>query len=133
MPFAKPSADKAKLEQGTELTPNFDKNGLIAAIAQEASSGDILMFAWMNAAALEATIATGEATFFSRSRNRLWKKGEESGNVLRIVDIRIDCDQDVVLLRVKTAGQGVACHTGAKSCFYRKLQISGGGVELIKV
>jgi phosphoribosyl-AMP cyclohydrolase len=119
------AASKDELENGTEFTPRFDEKGLISTIVVEAASGDVLMFAFMNAEALALTIETGEAHFWSRSRNSLWRKGETSGNVLRVVEMRTDCDQDVVLLRVATSGDGVACHTGQKSCFYRRIERDG--------
>jgi phosphoribosyl-AMP cyclohydrolase len=101
--------------------PDFDKsNGLIPAIAQDAESGDVLMLAWMNREAFEETVRTGRAVYFSRSRNRLWRKGEESGNVQEVVAVHIDCDGDTVLLKVRQIG-GAACHEGYKSCFFRKL------------
>jgi phosphoribosyl-AMP cyclohydrolase len=99
--------------------PVFDSRGLIPAIAQDAATGEVLMMAWMNAEALRLTRETGEAHFWSRSRNALWHKGATSGNVMRIEDIRVDCDADTLLLRVHPAGP--ACHTGARSCFYRIL------------
>lgn len=111
----------AELEQGTAFLPRFDQDGLIPAIVTDRAGGGVLMFAWMNAQALALTISTGEATFWSRSRKRLWKKGEESGNVLRVAEMRTDCDQDVVWLAVDIEGEGRACHTGARSCFYRRI------------
>jgi len=104
------------------LAPAFDANGLIAAIAQHAETGEVLMLAWMNAEALAATLQTREAHYFSRSRQTLWRKGETSGQVQQVVEIRIDCDQDAVLLKVLPQGDGGACHTGARSCFYRVLE-----------
>jgi phosphoribosyl-AMP cyclohydrolase len=101
----------------------FDKDGLLPAIVTDAAGGEVLMFAWMNLEALEATLQTGYAHFWSRSRARQWLKGEESGNRLRIVEALTDCDQDVLVLRVAVEGDGVACHTGARSCFYRRLQL----------
>lgn len=101
----------------------FNNEGLVPAIAQQHDTGEVLMLAWMNAEALSATLATRTAHFWSRSRRRLWKKGEESGNVLHIEDLRTDCDQDALWLRVKVAGAGVACHTGERSCFYRALPL----------
>lgn len=116
------AASKDELENGTDFMPRFDDKGLIATIVADASSGEVLMFAFMNAKALALTIKTGEAHFWSRSRNSLWRKGETSGNLLRIVEMRTDCDQDVLLLRVEASGDGVACHTGQKSCFYRRIE-----------
>ena len=107
-------------EQGSTLQPRYDANGLVTAVATDAASGEVLMLAHMNAEALVKTIATGEAWFFSRSRGRLWKKGESSGHVLSVVEMRIDCDQDALWLRVNAAGP--ACHTGERSCFYRRLE-----------
>jgi phosphoribosyl-AMP cyclohydrolase len=107
-------------EIGTVLAPKWDAAGLVTAVASDAGSGEVLMVAHMNAEALERTIATGEAHFWSRSRGRLWKKGETSGHVLRVIEARIDCDQDAIWLRVEPAGP--ACHTGARSCFYRRIE-----------
>lgn len=98
----------------------FDPNGLIPAVVQDFDSGEVLMVAWMNQAALERTQTSGEAHFWSRSRQQLWHKGETSGNVMRVVEIRLDCDADTLLLRVNPAGP--ACHTGARSCFYQTLE-----------
>jgi phosphoribosyl-AMP cyclohydrolase len=113
----------AAIETGTTFMPKFDDGGLIPAIVTDASTGRVLMFAWMNAAALDLTIATRTAHFWTRSRNRIWKKGEDSGNTLEVVELQTDCDQDVLLLRVTVAGAGVACHTGAPSCFYRAVNL----------
>ena len=106
-------------EQGSRLDPKWDAAGLVTAIATDAGTGALLMVAHMNAEALDRTIATGEAVFWSRSRNRLWRKGEDSGNVLMVRELRVDCDQDAIWLIVDPAGP--ACHTGATSCFYRRL------------
>jgi phosphoribosyl-AMP cyclohydrolase len=99
---------------------NFDAQGLIPAISQDAQTGQILMVAWMNAESLAETAATGRAVFWSRSRGRLWRKGEESGHVQRLLELRLDCDGDVLLLKVEQIGD-IACHTGRASCFYRRL------------
>ncbi len=99
----------------------FDENGLIPAIAQDASSGKILMMAWMNRESLQLTAENKEAVYWSRSRAKLWHKGEESGHAQKVVDIRFDCDEDVILIKVEQKG-GIACHTGRESCFYRQLQ-----------
>ena len=104
-------------ETGTTLDPNWDGDGLITGVVTDAASGAVLMVAHLNAEALARTQATGDAHFWSRSRQRLWKKGETSGNVLRVVELRIDCDQDAVWIKAEPAGP--ACHTGAASCFYR--------------
>ena len=111
--------DATALERGSEIAPRFDANGLIAAIAQDADTGEVLMFAWMNAQALRLTLDTGVAHYWSRSRGSLWKKGETSGQLQLIEEIRIDCDQDAVLLKVRAQGDGGACHVGFRSCFYR--------------
>ena len=102
----------------------WDKDGLIPAIAQDAETGDVLMFAWMNRDALARTVETGEAVYFSRSRGKLWHKGEESGHTQKIREIRIDCDNDVVLLKIEQVG-GIACHTGRRSCFFQKYLADG--------
>lgn len=99
----------------------WDEHGLVPVIAQEASSGDILMFAWMNREALAKTVELGEAVYWSRSRKKLWHKGEESGHVQKVLEIRLDCDEDVVLMKVEQAG-GIACHTGRHSCFFQKFE-----------
>ncbi|MBN9361717.1 MULTISPECIES: phosphoribosyl-AMP cyclohydrolase [unclassified Devosia] len=119
-PFADPKAlSHADLEEGTLFAPKFDAHGLVTAVAQEAGSNRVLMVAHMNAEALRLTIETGEVHYYSRSRNKLWKKGESSGEIQQLVEMRTDCDQDVVLLLVEQTGRGAACHTGRKSCFYR--------------
>ena len=103
----------------------FDAQGLIPAIAQDATTGQILMVAWMNAESLAETAQTGRAVFWSRSRKRLWRKGEESGHVQQVRELRLDCDADVILLKVEQVG-GIACHTGRASCFYRRLDSVDG-------
>jgi len=107
-------------DTGLVLNPKFDADGLLTAIAVDAASGEPLMVAFMNDEAFRLTLQTQEATFWSRSRGRLWKKGETSGNVLRVVEARIDCDQDALWLRCEPAGP--ACHTGADSCFFRRIE-----------
>jgi phosphoribosyl-AMP cyclohydrolase len=111
--------DEKAVETGNALMPRFDSDGLIVAIAVDADKGDVLMVAHMNAEALARTIETGDAWFWSRTRKKLWRKGEESGNTLTVTDVRIDCDQDALLLKVRVGGNGVVCHTGHRSCFYR--------------
>ena len=108
------------IETTARLTPRYDAHGLVTAFVTDADSGLPLMLAHMNADALAATIAGGQAVFWSRSRGRLWRKGEESGNLLTVVEIRVDCDQDALWLRCRPAGP--ACHTGAKTCFYRRVE-----------
>ena len=102
----------------------FDADGLVPVIAQDAASGRVLMVAWANAGALAETVVTGQAVYFSRSRGRLWRKGEESGHRQRVQEVRLDCDGDVVLYRVEQAG-GIACHTGRESCFFLRLDEQG--------
>ena len=112
-----------EVERGLAFQPRFDDHGLMPAIVTDAATGEVLMFAWMNAEALALTLQTRVGHFWSRSRGKLWKKGEESGNLLHVAEVRTDCDQDVVWLKVAVAGAGVACHTGARSCFYRALPL----------
>lgn len=119
--FQTPPKDKSELEADGLFTPKFDQNGLITAVVTDFSSGDVVMLAHMNAQALALTIETGIAHYYSRSRASLWKKGETSGNVQEVMEMRTDCDQDAVVIKVKMAGNGAACHTGRKSCFYRKV------------
>ncbi len=112
----------AEIELGGTLRPKFDADGLIPCITQDASTGEVLMFAFMNAESLEHTLRSGKATYWSRSRKKLWVKGEESGNIQVVRELRTDCDQDVLLLKVEQAGPANAsCHNGYKSCFYRRL------------
>jgi phosphoribosyl-AMP cyclohydrolase len=113
----------AEIEQGLAFQPRFDAEGLIPAIVTDAASGEVLMFAWMDGEALALTLETRIAHFRSRSRRKLWRKGEESGNLLHVAEMRTDCDQDVVWLKVAVGGAGAACHTGARSCFYRSLPL----------
>ncbi|MBC7667857.1 MAG: phosphoribosyl-AMP cyclohydrolase [Gemmatimonadaceae bacterium] len=113
------AADTTALEGGAAITPRFDAQGLVAAIAQHADTGEILMSAWMTDKALKRTLDPGVAHYFSRSRNTLWKKGETSGQLQIVTELRIDCDQDAVLIKVRPQGDGGACHVGFRSCFYR--------------
>jgi phosphoribosyl-AMP cyclohydrolase len=121
LPFAPPGSTQ-ELEEGLALTPRL-ADGLLAAIATDADSGEVLMLAWMNTDALRLSIATRQAHFWSRSRSRIWRKGEVSGNVLDIVEMRTDCDQDAIWLRVRMRGQKAACHTGHRTCFYRSIPL----------
>jgi phosphoribosyl-AMP cyclohydrolase len=119
---SKPMNDAVKAENASWIDAlEWNADGLIPAIAQDEVSGKVLMFAWMNRASLEASIKTGNAVYWSRSRRRLWRKGEESGHVQALRSIRVDCDGDVLLLSVRQAG-GIACHTGHESCFFRELR-----------
>jgi phosphoribosyl-AMP cyclohydrolase len=115
----------AQIEEGTVFAPKFDDNGVVPAIVTDAQSGQVLMLAYMNAEALARTLETREAHYWSRSRGRLWRKGETSGHVQTVVEVRTDCDQDAVWLRVSMGGAG-ACHTGRRSCFYRAVSDSDG-------
>ena len=124
-PFA-PPADKAALEEGLAFTPKFDADGLVTVVAVEASSGDVLMVAHMNAQSLAKTLETGEAWYWSRSRKVLWRKGETSGQLQRVVEMRVDCDQDALVIRVVVGGDGGCCHTGRHSCFYRAVELGQG-------
>jgi phosphoribosyl-AMP cyclohydrolase len=117
---------KAELEEGLRLMPRFGADGLITCIATDAGTGELLMVAHMNAEALARTLDTGEAWYWSRSRSELWHKGATSGQVQTVVEMRIDCDQDALWLKVRVAGDGGCCHTGRKSCFYRVLGPDGG-------
>ncbi len=120
----------ADIELGATLQPKFGPDGLIPCITTDHMTNEVLMFAFMNADALAHTIKTGKATYWSRSRNKLWMKGEESGNVQHVRELRTDCDQDVVLLTVEQTGRGAACHTGRKSCFYRRVAAQDGAAML---
>jgi phosphoribosyl-AMP cyclohydrolase len=128
-PFAPPASVTA-LEEGAALTPKFDADGLVTCVATEASSGDVLMVAHMNAEALAKTIATGEAWYFSRSRRSLWKKGETSGHTQRVVEMRVDCDQDAIWIKVEQSV--AACHTGRHSCFYRVVPLGKPGAVTLE-
>jgi phosphoribosyl-AMP cyclohydrolase len=114
--------DKHALERGDRLAPRFNADGLVVAVAQHADTGEILMLAWMNDEALKLTVDTGIAHYFSRSRNELWKKGETSGQLQLVEELRVDCDQDAVLIKVRPQGDGGACHVGFRSCFYRVME-----------
>ena len=122
------SADIDDREEGLAFQPKFDASGLLTCVATDAATGELLMVAHMNEEALRRTIASGEAWYFSRSRNALWRKGESSGHTQRVVEMRMDCDQDAIWIRVEQIG--AACHTGRKSCFYRKVETAEGGTRL---
>jgi phosphoribosyl-AMP cyclohydrolase len=128
--FPAPTRDKAALEEGDVLSPRFDVNGLVTAVVTDAEDGALLMVAHMNAEALALTIETGIAHYWSRSRGSLWKKGETSGNFQNVVEIRTDCDQDAIWLRVNVSGDNATCHTGRRSCFYRRIVAAGGKIGL---
>ena len=116
------SADKAEREEGALFAPNFDVHGLVSCIVVDVTDGTVLMLAHMNAEALRSTLETGEVHFWSRSRQKLWKKGETSGNRLLLRELLTDCDQDALVARVEMTGEKVACHTGRRSCFYRRIE-----------
>jgi phosphoribosyl-AMP cyclohydrolase len=122
------SADINEIEEGLTFQPKFDSSGLVTCVATDAGTGEVLMVAHMNDEALRRTLASGEAWYFSRSRNALWRKGETSGHTQRVLEMRMDCDQDAVWIRVKQSG--AACHTGRRSCFYRKVDAGEGGARL---
>ena len=125
-PFA-PRGTKQDLEEGALLAPKFDRDGLIVCVTTEQASGDILMVAYMNEEALRLTLETGVAHYWSRSRNELWRKGDTSGQVQTVIEMRTDCDQDAIQLVVQAGGDGKACHTGRRSCFYRKVERAADG------
>jgi phosphoribosyl-AMP cyclohydrolase len=119
------------IEESLTLAPKFDADGLVTCVATDAVSGDLLMVAHMNAEALKRTIETGEAWYYSRSRKALWKKGESSGHVQRVIEMRVDCDQDAVWIKVEQTGGG-ACHTGRRSCFYRAVPLGQSGTVTLQ-
>ncbi len=121
-PFA-PRGDKRAVETGTRLSPKFDAAGLVTCVAADADTGDVVMVAHMNAEALARTLETGIAHYWSRSRQELWRKGETSGSLQHVVEARIDCDQDAVVLKVRVAGSGASCHLGYRSCFFRTIPV----------
>jgi phosphoribosyl-AMP cyclohydrolase len=122
------SANTNDIEEGLAFQPKFDASGLVTCVATDAGTGEVLMVAHMNDEALRRTIASGEAWYFSRSRKSLWRKGETSGHIQRVVEMRMDCDQDAIWIRVEQSG--AACHTGRRSCFYRKIDAGDGEARL---
>jgi phosphoribosyl-AMP cyclohydrolase len=124
------TSSKAELEEGTIFTPRFDGDGLIVCVTTAADTGVVLMVGYMNEEALRLTIETGLAHYWSRSRKSLWRKGDTSGQVQTVTEMRTDCDQDAILLKVVVGGDGNSCHTGRKSCFYRRVNTAAGG-ELV--
>ena len=128
--FPEPPVDKKTLEEGSVFSPRFDAGGLVTAVVTDAADGMLLMVAHMNAEALALTVETGVAHYWSRSRKSLWKKGETSGNLQRVVELRTDCDQDAIWLKVKVAGHDATCHTGRRSCFYRTVGLVDGKIAL---
>lgn len=128
--FDPPSQDKAETEEGRAFAPRFDATGLVTAVVTDAGDGELLMLAHMNAEALSLTLETGIAHYWSRSRAAIWKKGETSGNLQYVREIRVDCDQDAIWLKVDVAGHDATCHTGRRSCFYRTVEMKNGSVFL---
>jgi phosphoribosyl-AMP cyclohydrolase len=126
-----PRGGKKDIEEGRAFAPKFDRDGLIVCVTSEVHSGDILMVAYMNEEALRLSVETGIAHYWSRSRGSLWRKGDTSGQAQTIVEMRTDCDQDAILLKVKAGGDGKACHTGRRSCFYRKVVARDDGAHLV--
>lgn len=124
-PFPEPGS-KRDVEEGASLTPRFGEDGLVACVTTDAETGEVLMVAHMNAQSLARTIETGEAWYWSRSRRELWHKGATSGQVQTVVEMRVDCDQDAIWLKVRLGGDGGCCHTGRRSCFYRTVPIGAG-------
>lgn len=122
---------KVELEEGSTLTPRFGADGLVTCVTTDAATGELLMVAHMNADALAKTLETGEAWYWSRSRGELWHKGATSGQIQSVVEIRVDCDQDALWLKVNVAGDGGCCHTGRRSCFYRKVAAEDGSPSLV--
>jgi phosphoribosyl-AMP cyclohydrolase len=119
-------ASTEEIETTTRFSPRFDEHGLVTCVVVDAGDGSVLMLAHMNAEALDRTIETREAWFWSRSRKTLWRKGETSGNTLQVEELLVDCDQDALLLRARVGGKGVVCHTGRRSCFYRQVPLGAG-------
>jgi phosphoribosyl-AMP cyclohydrolase len=128
--FSPPPADKTALEGAGAFTPRFDSAGLVTAVVTDIRDGELLMVAHMNAEALHLTLETGIAHYYSRSRAKLWKKGETSGNLQTVHELRTDCDQDTVWLKVSVTGHDAACHTGRRSCFYRRIDLTQGEAVL---
>lgn len=129
--FSPPSEDKLVLEEGLRLTPKFDRDGLVTAVVTDARDGELLMLAHMNAEAISLTLQTGIGHYYSRSRGKIWKKGESSGNLQTVKEMRVDCDQDAIWLKVEVAGHDATCHTGRRSCFYRTVSMTDGEASLI--
>jgi phosphoribosyl-AMP cyclohydrolase len=122
--------NKTSLEEGADFLPQFSSDGLLVCVTVDDKTGDVLMLAHMNREALDKTLATGVVHYWSRSRRELWRKGDTSGQVQKLVELRVDCDQDAVLARVIVGGDGGACHTGRRSCFYRRVEQTAAGPRL---
>jgi phosphoribosyl-AMP cyclohydrolase len=129
-----PAASASKdLEEGPVFSPRFSSDGLVACVTVDAADGAVLMVAYMNAEALEMTLSSGIVHYWSRSRGELWRKGDTSGQVQTLVEMRVDCDQDALLARVSVGGDGGACHTGRRSCFYRRVETTDGEARLAEI
>jgi phosphoribosyl-AMP cyclohydrolase len=128
--FASPSSDKAELEGEALFSPRFGSDGLVTAVVTDVADGELLMVAHMNEEALALTVESGIAHYYSRSRQKIWKKGESSGNLQTVHELRTDCDQDAVWLKVSVAGHAATCHTGRRSCFYRTVTSTNGEARL---
>lgn len=128
-----PRGTSRDIETGNLFMPKFDEHGLISCVVTDAKDGTVLMFAHMNEEALKRTIESGDAWFWSRSRKELWRKGETSGNTLKLEELRVDCDQDALWMKARIAGGGVACHTGARSCFYRRIPLKPSADTPVKL
>ena len=124
------ASEAADREEGSEFLPRFAADGLLTCVTVDAASGEVLMVAHMNAEALDKTLSSGVMHYWSRSRGSLWRKGDTSGQIQRLEDLRVDCDQDALVARVTVGGDGGACHTGRRSCFYRRVVASGGQARL---
>jgi len=122
----------ADVENGAEFAPRFGPDGLVTCVTVAAEDGAVLMLAYMNAQALEKTLETGIVHYWSRSRAKLWRKGDTSGQIQRLKELRVDCDQDALMAVVEVGGDGGACHTGRRSCFYRRVELSGGRAVLVE-
>ncbi|MCR9134703.1 MAG: phosphoribosyl-AMP cyclohydrolase [Alphaproteobacteria bacterium] len=131
--FPSTPKNKKDMEEGALLAPRFDSNGLVTAIVTDVADGAVLMVAHMNSEALALTLSTGIAHYYSRSRGTLWKKGESSGNVQTVHEVRTDCDQDAILLSVSVSGHAATCHTGRRSCFYRRVETIDGKPALVMI
>ena len=127
-----PAPGRREIEEGAHLLPRFGPDGLVTCVATEATTGEVLMVAHMNAESLARTIETGEAWYWSRSRRELWHKGATSGQIQEVLEMRVDCDQDAIWIRVRVGGDGGCCHTGRRSCFYRKVETGLGGPVLVE-
>lgn len=125
------AAEARSVEEGTTFQPHYDRDGLVACVTLDDRDGAVLMLAYMNAEALRLTLETGIAHYWSRSRDKLWRKGDTSGQVQQVVEVRTDCDQDALVMRVVAGGDGGACHTGRRSCFYRRLRHDGTAIALV--